>query len=208
MKRGEAALQSFWNDAGIATGLTFSPLSGNLRVKLKLLTDGVMRAGRLVLFAGLALGGLSLNGNAMAQAALGETVTWSVQAPEAAKPGAKLALTLHGSVKDGWHVYSLKQRQDGPTPLLVSLNAGSAARAAGAVTESPPNKVRDAAFGFDTQFFDRPFTLTVPVRLRADLKAGPQAVAVDVRFQTCSGGTCQPPKTVHLSATVNIAAGA
>jgi hypothetical protein len=27
---------------------------------------------------------------------------------------------------------------------------------------------------------------------------------VSVRFQTCNGRICQPPRTVHLSATVNL----
>lgn len=151
---------------------------------------------------------LSSGGLALAQdAPRPQTVTWSVAAPAGpAKAGGKLALVVQGDVLDGWHVYSLKQAPDGPTPLLVGLAANKVAKAGGAVTESKPDKLHDAAFGFDTQFFARSFTVTVPVRLNANLKAGPQAIPLNVRFQTCNGGTCQPPKTVHLSANIDVQA--
>jgi cytochrome c biogenesis DsbD-like protein len=151
---------------------------------------------------------LSLSGVALAQApesGIPETVSWSI-APQAAKAGGKLLLTLRGTVQDGWHVYSLKQAPDGPTPLLVSLGASDVIAAEGAVTESRAVKQRDPAFGLDTQFYEHAFTLTVPVRLKPQV-AGQQVVPVNVRFQTCNGRICQPPKTVHLSAPVNVQAG-
>ena len=48
-------------------------------------------------------------------------------------------------------------------------------------------------------------TATVPVKLAAHAAAGKQTIPVTVRFQTCNGAICQPPKTVHLSAPVTIA---
>ena len=58
----------------------------------------------------------------------------------------------------------------------------------------------------DTHFYSNAFTLTLPVKLKSKPGAG-QAVPVSVRFQTCNGRICQPPKTVHLSAAVNLAGG-
>lgn len=152
---------------------------------------------------------LSLSGTALAQGgAHAETVRWSVSAPqgEAAK-GRRLSLTIQGDVQDGWHVYSLKQVDDGPTPLLVSVERNDVAGAAGAITGSTPTGQRDAAFGFDTQFYAKPFTLTVPVRLKAGARPGPQTIPLSVRFQTCNGAVCQPPKTVHLSAAIDLKVG-
>ncbi len=166
------------------------------------------RAWRSLFIAWLTFVGLALNGATMAQAPQAETVTWSVApaSDNALRADSRLALTVHGAVREGWHVYSLKQAADGPTPLLVSLGTNSVARADGRVTESQPNKVQDAAFGFVTQFFDKDFTLTAPVRLKPGLKPGAQTIPVNVRFQTCNGATCQPPKTVHLSAAITIQA--
>jgi hypothetical protein len=166
---------------------------------------------------GLALLGLSLQGAASAQTpdqGFGnptgrETVSWTVSTPAAGavKPGSRLALTLHGAVQDGWHVYALKQLPDGPTPLRVALDPTDVAMANGAPTGSPTTKLHDPAFDLDTEFYTRDFTVTVPVRVGSHLAAGRQLIPVSVRFQTCNGGICQPPKTVRLSAAVNVRAG-
>jgi hypothetical protein len=153
---------------------------------------------------------LFLNGAALAQPgdpARGDTVSWSVQPASAAHQRDRLNLTFTGAVQPGWHVYALKQAPDGPTPLLVTLEANTVAVADGAVTGSPAIKFRDPAFGLDTHYYESGFSVTVPVRLKPHLAAGPQIIPVSVRFQTCNGRICQPPKTVHLSASVNLPAG-
>lgn len=159
------------------------------------------------LLSSAAILALSLAGPALAQEGARETVSWSVAAPaEDIRPGARVTLTVKGAVLDGWHVYSLKQAPQGPTPLVLGLAANGVAKADGAAGESTPIKIHDAAFGLDTRYFSHDFTLTLPVRLKSGLKAGAQTIPLNVRFQTCNGGICQPPKTVHLSATVNVQA--
>lgn len=153
---------------------------------------------------------LLLGGAAFAQPndpARADTVSWTVQPATATGKGDRLKLILTGSVQPGWHVYGLKQAAEGPTPLLVTLDANTVAATDGAVAGSPAIKFRDPAFGLDTHYYESAFSLTVPVRLKQNLAAGPQTIPVSVRFQTCNGRICQPPRTVHLSALVNLSAG-
>jgi hypothetical protein len=165
--------------------------------------------------AALAVFAVSLHGAALAQApeqGFGptgpETVTWTVTTPsaKAVKPGSKLALTLHGAVQDGWHVYALKQLPEGPTPLRVTLDPSEVAAADGAPSGSAPTTIHDPAFDLDTQFYARAFTLTAPVRVGSHIAAGRQLIPVSVRYQTCNGRICQPPKTVHLSVPIDVRA--
>jgi DsbC/DsbD-like thiol-disulfide interchange protein len=149
---------------------------------------------------------LLFQGAVLAQGAP-DTVTWTAQPATAAKQGDKIKLTLTGAVQPGWHVYGLKQASEGPTPLLVTLDANIVAAADGAVAGTPAIKFRDPAFGLDTQYYESAFSVTVPVRLKPGLAAGAQTIPVAVRFQTCNGRICQPPKTVHLNASVNLAGG-
>lgn len=136
------------------------------------------------------------------------TVAWTASAStQTAKPGARLALVLHGTVRDGWHVYALKQLESGPTPLRVTLDPQDIATAAGAPLGSTPIVAHDAAFGLDTPYYTRGFTVTVPLRLKPHAAAGRQSIPVSVRFQTCNGQTCEPPKTLHLSAAIDVQAG-
>jgi hypothetical protein len=137
----------------------------------------------------------------------GETVFWSVPPQEAAGQDLRVKLTLQASILDGWHVYSLKQAAEGPTPLFVGLDANPVAIADGPVSESTPTKIFEPAFGAETHIFSKSFTITVPVRLKSRAATGEQKIPVSVRFQTCNGRVCQPPKTVHLSAAVNSQAG-
>jgi hypothetical protein len=160
---------------------------------------------RLPAFAAVILG-LSLPAMAQAPAdtARGETVSWSASTgPDGKfKPGGRLTLTLRGKVLEGWHVYALNQLPGGPTPLHVTVDANDVATADGAPAGSPAETIHDSAFNLDTPFYSNDFTLTVPVRLGSHPVAGQQVIPVSVRFQTCNGRVCQPPKTVRLSAPV------
>lgn len=134
------------------------------------------------------------------------TVSWTVPV-QTVKKGGHATLTLRGQVVPGWHVYGLRQLPDGPTPLLVTVADNAVVKGDGAPTGSAPTKFHDPDFGLETQFYASDFTLTVPVRLKGDAGAGPQQIPVDVRFQTCNGRICQPPKTVRLIVPVNLQAG-
>jgi hypothetical protein len=117
-------------------------------------------------------------------------------------------VTLRGAVKTGWHVYGLEQLPEGPTPLRVTLDTSDIAAADGAPAGSPPIKLQDPSFNLETRFYERDFTVTVPVRIGSHPAAGAQAIPLSIRFQTCNGGICQPPKTVRLSVPVTIRGGA
>ncbi len=163
-----------------------------------------MRVAAKIVARGALIAGLAVGGSAGAQSP-GATVVWSATAPSAPQePGSRVALTLRGDVKPGWHVYALQQRPDGPTPLKVTLDPGAAATAAGRPTGSVPVVRRDPAFGFDTQFYAEPFTIIAPVRIGPRAAPGRQAIPLNVRFQTCNGDICQPPKTVRVEAQVTI----
>ena len=164
---------------------------------------------RVATLWGLAL--LGFAGSAFAQTSSkevpAETVTWtaSTASKGVIKAGDRLKLTLEGSVAGGWHVYSLKQLPGGPTPLRVGIDANEIASVNGVASGSKPITIHDRAFNLDTQYYERSFTLTVPVRLAANA-SGRRHIPVNVRFQTCNGQICQPPKTVHLSVPVDIQA--
>lgn len=137
----------------------------------------------------------------------GQTVSWSTQPVVATRQGARVSLVLHGAVREGWHVYALKQRENGPTPLRVALEPNDIAAAAGAPLGSAPKVEHDRAFDLDTPLYTHDFTVTVPLRLKPHVAAGRRSIPVSVRFQTCNGQTCEPPKTLHLTAAVDVAVG-
>lgn len=136
----------------------------------------------------------------------GEVVSWktSLRPADGGPQGRRFTLLVSGTLRDGWHVYSLKQLPLGPTPLRVALDANPGAAADGAVVESPPTTIHDPRFGLDTHFYSHTFVLQLPVRLTAQSGApGRQLlIPVSVRFQACSSEICEPPRTIHLSVPV------
>jgi len=140
--------------------------------------------------------------------AAAETVSWTVSAQpaDAVKPTSTLMLTLHAQVREGWHVYALRQLAGGPTPLRVSVEPNNIVVASGEVIGSPPIKVHDPSFDLDTQLYSHAFSVTLPAHIASRPAAGRQLIPVSVRFQTCNDRICQPPKTVHLSAWITVLA--
>lgn len=131
-----------------------------------------------------------------------ETVHWTATVNSlAGGHNRKAVLDITGVIEEGWHVYALKQLEGGPTPLLVNVEPNPAAALAGKVSGTAPQKIHDPRFDLDTQFYARRFTLHVPLELQPGISAA-QQIPVSVRFQTCNDRECQPPRTIHLSASL------
>jgi hypothetical protein len=156
---------------------------------------------------------LTVHGAALTQtserSAPSDVVSWTASTPAgvSVKSGSRVKITVKGVVQDGWHVYGLKQLPEGPIPLLVTLDTNAVAAADGAPSASPPTRIHDPSFNLDTQFYEKDFIVTAPVRIAPGAASGPQKIPVSVRFQSCNGPTCRPPKTVQLTANINVRAG-
>lgn len=138
----------------------------------------------------------------------GEVVSWktTLRPADGGQQGRHFTLLVSGTLRDGWHIYSLKQLPLGPTPLRVSLDTNPSAVADGAVAESPPTTIRDSRFGLDTHFYSHEFVLQLPLRLTrqspTDISGRQLVIPVSVRFQACSSQICEPPRTIHLSVPI------
>lgn len=135
----------------------------------------------------------------------GDTVVWSSASTGGARSGHRAVLTIRGAIRDGWHIYGIKQSANGPTPLLVTVEPNDVARGDGRVAASAPTLAFDRAFGFVTPTHARDISLTVPVRVRAGQGPGHRQVPIGIRYQSCDGRVCLPPRTVHVAAPVEIA---
>lgn len=152
----------------------------------------------------MAMSGLIMAGTPAVGAAQGAvgSVQWTavLRPATGATPGVAI-VELSGELQSGWHVYGLVEPPNGPTALKVGLDDNAVARSAGAVSGSPAEHKFDASFGLTTEFYSGPFKLYLPVRLApAAAGAGPAVIPVSVRFQTCNGDICVPPRTIHLKA--------
>jgi len=165
--------------------------------------------GLLLVFLACVVGGTAIGASGVGGAPSPDAaVRWSALLRPAAGSKSLVTVELSGDVQAGWHVYGLKQVPDGPTPLKVQLDANPVARTAGPISGSVPERKFDPSFGRTTEFYSAPFKLYLPVHLTSSTAPlGSRAVSVSVRFQSCNGEVCVPPKTVHLSVAVGAAHG-
>lgn len=149
--------------------------------------------------------GVCICAHGVAQAPL-QPVQWKVSLAfsGAVKQGSTSIIELSATIQDGWHVYGLVQQPGGPTPLRVALGENVVAQSAGEPSGSAPIKKHDPSFDLDTQIYAYSLSLHVPIQVRANAPAGTRGIPIGVRFQACSGQICLPPRTVHVSAPIEV----
>ena len=141
---------------------------------------------------------------AVSQAQNAASFSLSVK-PAKAKPGDKLTAQINAVIGGGWHVYSITQGAGGPVPTRITVGEG-VFKAAGAPSGSAPKREMDANFGIETETYTGGASFSVPVSVDAAAQAGTQTLIVNVRYQACNDKVCLPPKTVKVSAPVEIVA--
>ena len=152
--------------------------------------------------------GICLSAAAIAQGPI-QPVQWtgSIATKTPVEPGRKATIEVAADIQEGWHVYGLTQPSGGPTPLHIALDDNQVVQAAGAVSGTAPVIKHDSSFDLDTQIYTRSFILRVPVQIKQSPAEGKQTVSVSARFQACSDRICLPPRTVHVSAPIEIPSG-
>lgn len=126
--------------------------------------------------------------------------------PAKAKVGDKITAQISASISGDWHMYSITQGAGGPIPTRITVAGGGAFKAAGGATGSAPRREMDPNFGIMTEFYAGSARFTVPVAVDASAQPGPQTLTVNVRYQVCNETLCLPPRTLKVSAPVEIVA--
>jgi len=164
----------------------------------------------------LTLGGMAILLGLMVGATAGvraqipkEPVKWSIKPASPDKPiqrGDSFTLQLTATIEPGWHVYSTDQEEGGPTPTRIVLAPDQPFEQVGGIASTEPKSTMDPNFNLLTQYYEGDATFTMTLKAAATAPSGKTDVKVNVTFQTCSDQLCLPPKTVKLTAAVNILA--
>lgn len=137
----------------------------------------------------------------LAQSPAPPAVAWTLRAPEA-RAGETIELTLSAVIAPGWHLYAMTQPEGGPVPTEFSVPAGQPVRFAKPVIASKPATIHDPNFDLRIQLYSGTATFRLPVRVDPSTPAGPQAVVVHARYQSCNDLLCLPPRTVPIATTL------
>ncbi|MCX7907522.1 MAG: protein-disulfide reductase DsbD family protein [Bacteroidetes bacterium] len=131
-------------------------------------------------------------------------VQWSLRLePAQAQPGQALQAIATARVSAPWHLYSTQLPPGGPVPTSFTVEGGGL-EPAGPVEEPPPKRVYDPNFKMEVGWHTGTVAFRIPLRVRADLKAGVYTLRVRVRYMVCSDRQCLPPTTETLEAPLAV----
>jgi thiol:disulfide interchange protein len=153
-----------------------------------------------------ALSTAGLAGPLFAQSEKFNHVKWTMTVDQpAAAPGGTVLAKLRADIDSGWHMYSLTT-PPGPIPTTIrSIENQNPVVDGLTIFEPPPIRKYDPNFKADTETYEGSRTFLARILLKKNIAPGPVTIALEPRYQTCSGTSCIPPRTRQVSATVNIA---
>lgn len=138
-----------------------------------------------------------------------ETVRWDFElVPETARPGESVSVRLTAEIEPDWYVYAHTLTAKGPIATRFKFDLPDGVTAIGAIEAPEPEVKYDEGFEVNVQIYHDKVTFEQRLLLNADLQTTAVSIAGSVRFQTCSGTKCLPPKTVPFNLTLAIEEGA
>src|SRR5258707_6697019 len=106
------------------------------------------------------------------------------KADVAAGETVKVAFDLE--IPKGWHIYAAGKKPLFGQPTKVSFDN---AEVAGLIEEPRLKIINEPGIG-DLDFHEGNITVTVPLKLKADVKAGPVTVTGKIAYQICDPSVC------------------
>jgi len=134
-------------------------------------------------------------------------VAWKLRGAPAkpVKSGARFTVTLTATIQPGWHIYSMKPVEDGPTPTRIWLAEGQPFQLAGSIKGDEPQVMPDPTLHMDVELYEGAAAFSLPLRVAPGSTAGAQNLVVNVQAQSCNNSLCLPPATVKVELPVTVA---
>jgi thiol:disulfide interchange protein DsbD len=126
--------------------------------------------------------------------------------PEDARAGESAQLVLTGTIREGWHTYSIVPVEGiGPLPTSFELDSSSM-KTQGEPVEPAPIKKFDPNFKKEVAMFAGTVSFGLPVQIAADAK-GKITATVTASWMACSDSTCSPPRHSEIPIEFTVASG-
>lgn len=130
------------------------------------------------------------------QAQILHPVKWSYAAKKISANEA--VVLLKATIEDGWHIYSVHQKEGGPMKTTITFDNQPNASYVGDIIEPNPIVKREEAFKMDVHFFNS----SVIFQQKIKLKTRETVIKGKVSFMVCNDNECLPPDEVTFSIPV------
>lgn len=123
-------------------------------------------------------------------------VKWSYVGKKTSSTEA--AIYIKASINNGWHIYSINQKEGGPNKTVFSFTPSKDFDLIGKVIEPKPITKFEEVFDMNVMYFEKSVVFSQKIKL----KAKQVTVKGKVEFMVCTNKECLPPDEVAFSIPV------
>jgi DsbC/DsbD-like thiol-disulfide interchange protein len=105
---------------------------------------------------------------------------------------------LKATIEDGWHIYSVNQKDGGQVKTSFSFFVSPSYLLLGTISEPTPITKREEAFNMDVSYFEHDVICKRKIRA-----TNPAAINGSVNFMVCNNQKCLPPETIEFTILIN-----
>jgi Disulphide bond corrector protein DsbC len=132
----------------------------------------------------------------IANAQILHPVHWSYAAKKIGKNEA--VIFIKATIDDGWHIYSVNQKDGGPVKTSFTFLPSKSYRLLGDVDEPVPVTKYEKTFSMDVHYFEK----SVIFKQKVQLTSSDAVVSGTIAFMTCNEQKCLPPDEINFHVLV------
>ena len=121
--------------------------------------------------------------------------------------GDQLILITTVTLDEGWHIYAINEKIDGPIATVIDVAGSGIIRSVGKTREPTPIKKYDSGFQKDTYFHEGIVVFETPIELDPLIIPGSNTLNASILYQACNASLCLPPKSETASLDFEISTG-
>jgi len=121
--------------------------------------------------------------------------------------GDQLILITTVTLEEGWHIYAINEKIDGPIATVIDVAGSGIIRSVGKTREPTPIKKYDSGFQKDTYFHEGIVVFETPIELDPLIIPGSNTLNASILYQACNASLCLPPKSETAKLDFEISTG-
>ncbi len=121
--------------------------------------------------------------------------------------GDQLILITTVTLEEGWHIYAINEKIDGPIATVIDVAGSGIIRSVGKTREPTPIKKYDSGFQNDTYFHEGIVVFETPIELDPLIIPGSNTLNASILYQACNASLCLPPKSETAKLDFEISTG-
>ncbi len=121
--------------------------------------------------------------------------------------GDQLILITTVTLEEGWHIYAINEKIDGPIATFIDVDGSGIIKSVGKTREPTPIKKYDSGFQKDTYFHEGIVVFETPIELDPLIIPGSNTLNASILYQACNASLCLPPKSETAKLDFEISTG-